>query len=82
MREDFGEVIEAEALETSTLVGKPLKDARLPSGVIVGAILRRDTVIMPRGDTVIEAKDRVVVFATYEAVKKVERMFAVRLDFF
>jgi trk system potassium uptake protein len=82
VREDFGEVIEAEALETSTLVGKPLKDARLPSGVIVGAILRRDTVIMPRGDTVIEAKDRVVVFATYEAVKKVERMFAVRLDFF
>ncbi|NQW10912.1 MAG: Trk system potassium transporter TrkA [Alphaproteobacteria bacterium] len=82
VREDFGEVIEAEALETSVLVGKPLKNAKLPDGVIVGAIVRGETVIMPRGDTVIEAKDRVVVFATYAAVKKVEKLFAVRLDFF
>lgn len=82
LREDFGEVIEAEALETSILVGRPLKDAKLPAGVIVGAIVRGEKVIMPRGDTVIEAKDRVVVFATYSAVKKVEKLFAVRLDFF
>lgn len=82
VREDFGEVIEAEALETSVLVGRPLKDAKLPAGVIIGAIVRGDEVVMPRGDTVIEAKDRVVVFATYAAVKKVEKLFAVRLDFF
>ena len=82
VREDFGEVIEAEALETSPLVGKPLRDARLPLGVIIGAILRGETVIVPRGATVINAHDRVVLFATYEAVKKVEKLFAVRLDFF
>ena len=82
VREDFGEVIEAEALETSPLVGKPLRDARLPPGVIIGAILRGETVIVPRGGTVINAHDRVVLFATYEAVKKVEKLFAVRLDFF
>ncbi len=82
LREDLGEVIEAEALETSPLVGQPLKAAKLPAGVIVGAIVRKDEVIVPRADTVIEARDRVVVFATYEAVKKVEKLFAVRLDFF
>lgn len=82
VREDFGEVIEAEALETSSLVGKPLRGARLPSGVMIGAVLRKDKVIVPRGDTVVEAHDRVVLFATYEAVKKVEKLFAVRLDFF
>jgi trk system potassium uptake protein TrkA len=82
VREDFGEVIEAEALETSPLVGKPLRDARLPPGVIIGAILRGETVIVPRGATVINSHDRVVLFATYEAVKKVEKLFAVRLDFF
>ncbi|MDA1307970.1 MAG: Trk system potassium transporter TrkA [Proteobacteria bacterium] len=82
VREDFGEVIEAEALETSPLVGKPLRDAKLPPGVIIGAILRGETVIVPRGATVINAHDRVVLFATYEAVKKVEKLFAVRLDFF
>jgi trk system potassium uptake protein len=82
VREDFGEVIEAEALETSPLVGKPLRDANLPGGVIIGAVLRDKKVIVPRGDTIINAHDRVVLFATYEAVKKVEKLFSVRLDFF
>ena len=44
--------------------------------------MRDGEVIVPRGDTVVAAKDRVVVFATYEAVKKVEKLFTVRLDFF
>jgi trk system potassium uptake protein TrkA len=82
LRGDFGEVIEAEALETSQLVGSPLRDAKLPAGVIVGAIYRDGEVLVPRGDTVIQAQDRVILFATYEVVKKVEKLFAVRLDFF
>jgi trk system potassium uptake protein len=82
LREDFGEVIEAQALDTSGLVGRSLKDARLPSGVIVGAVCRGDEVIVPRGNTVIQVQDRVVLFATYEAIKKVEKLFAVGLDFF
>ena len=82
VREDFGEVIEAEALETSSLVGKPLRDTRLPTGVIIGAVIRDGKVIVPRGDTVINAQDRVILFATYESVRNVEKLFAVRLDFF
>ncbi|MBM85756.1 MAG: Trk system potassium transporter TrkA [Rhodospirillaceae bacterium] len=82
VREDFGEVIEAEALETSSLVGSPLREARLPIGVIIGAIIRDEKVIVPRGDTVINAQDTVILFATYESVKNVEKLFAVRLDFF
>ena len=76
------EVIEAEALETSSLVGKPLREIRLGAGMIVGAVVRDDEVIIPRGDTIIRAKDRVVMFATSEAVKKVEQIFTVRLEFF
>lgn len=78
----FGEIIEAEALETSTLVGMPLREARLPGGVIVGALVRDGAVIIPRGDTVPRPHDRVVLFAAADAVKKVEKMFAVRLEFF
>ena len=80
--EGFGEVIEAEALETSSLVGAPLREIKLPSGVLLGAIVREDEVIIPRGDTFVQAKDRVILFATAEAVKKVEKIFAVRLEFF
>ena len=82
VRDGFGEVIEAEALETSSLVGKSLRDARLPDGVVFGVILRGDEVLAPRGDTEIRAGDRVILFAATEAIRQVEKLFAVRLDFF
>ena len=80
--EHFGEVIEADALETSSLVGIPLRDAKLPAGVIIAAIVHDGQVVMARGDTVVSSGDRVVLFAAKDAVKKVEKMFAVRLEFF
>ncbi len=76
------EVIEAEALETSPLVGKPLRDVDLPAGITVGAVVRGEESIIPRGDTRIEAHDRVVIFAVSDVVKKVEQLFSVRLEFF
>jgi trk system potassium uptake protein TrkA len=82
LADGFGEVIEAEALETSGLVGSPLREAKLPDGVLFGAIVRGDEVIIPRGDTVVRAKDRIVLFARANAVKKVEKLFSVRLEFF
>ena len=82
VHEGFGEVMEAEAIETSSLVGVPLRDAKLPSGLIIGALIRDGEVIIPRGDTVVRAHDRVVLFAETEVVKQVERMFAVSLEFF
>ena len=82
VREDFGEVIEAEALETSVLVNRSLKESKLPKGVIVGAIVRDEEVIAPRGGTVIGKNDSVILFSTYESIKQVEKMFSVRVDFF
>jgi trk system potassium uptake protein TrkA len=82
LRDGEAEVFEAEALETSPLVGQPLRDARLPGGVIVGAIIRDREVIMPRGDTMVRAHDRVVVVARAAVVKKVEKLFAVRVEYF
>jgi trk system potassium uptake protein TrkA len=82
LRDGEAEVIEGEALETSPLVGTPLREVKLPAGVIVGGVLRGDDVVIPRGDTIIQVNDRVIIFALADAVKKVEKMFSVRLDFF
>jgi trk system potassium uptake protein TrkA len=82
LRDGFGEVIEAEALETSPLVGSQIREGKLPSGVIIGAIVRDGKVIIPRGDTDVRARDRVILLATSGSVKKVEKLFAVRLEFF
>ncbi len=82
LREGFGELIEAEALQTSELVGKPLKEVELPQGVLLGAIVRDGKMICPRGTTVVQAKDRVVLFAAEEVIREVEKMFAVQLEYF
>jgi trk system potassium uptake protein TrkA len=82
IRDGEAEVFEAEVLETSSLVGQAIRDARLPAGVIVGAILRDDEVVVPRGDTTILTGDRVVIVARGTMVKKAEKLFSVRIDYF
>lgn len=82
LHEDFGELIEIDALETSPLIGKTLEEAELPSGVLIGAILRDEQFIIPYSYTVVEAGDRVVLFATSNAIKKVEKLFSVGLEYF
>lgn len=76
------ETLEAEALETSPLVGKPLRDIDLPDDIRIGAIYRSGTVIRPDGNTVIKARDRVIIFAKTSAVKQVEQLFRVSIEFF
>jgi trk system potassium uptake protein TrkA len=76
------EIIEAEALETSPLVDKPLREADLPDGVRIGAIVRDGSVVYPSGDSQIKANDRVIIFALAEHVRVVEHLFRVSLEFF
>ena len=82
MLDGAAEIIEAEALETSLLVGKPLRDVELPDGIRIGAVYRGKTVISPTGATQVQAHDRVVIFARADRVRKVEQMFRVSLEFF
>ncbi len=76
------EVLEAEALETATVIGKPLNEAEIPRGIMIGAIVRGDQVIVPRGNTVIRTGDRVVILTLANMVRKVEQMFRVSLEYF
>ncbi|MFN4009690.1 MAG: Trk system potassium transporter TrkA [Pannonibacter sp.] len=76
------EVIEAEALETSPLVGRPLRDIDLPDGIRIGAVFRAGKVLMPNGGMQIQARDRIVIFAMANRVRQVEQMFRVSLEFF
>ncbi|MEM8784977.1 MAG: Trk system potassium transporter TrkA, partial [Pseudomonadota bacterium] len=82
VRNGLAEAIEAEALKTSPLVGVPLREVNLPDGLRLGAVYRDGEVLIPDGDMVIEANDRVTVFALREAVSKVEQMFRVSLEYF
>ncbi|MEM7614749.1 MAG: TrkA C-terminal domain-containing protein, partial [Pseudomonadota bacterium] len=76
------EVIEAQVLNTSPIAGKRVRDADWPEGALVGAIKKRDTVVTPRGDTLIEVGDTLTVFALSGDVAAVEQLFQVSIDFF
>ncbi len=76
------ELVDAIALETSSLVNKPLRDAQLPEGVMIGAVVRDGVVQMPTGETVIQAGDRIVLMTMRENVKDVEQMFRVSIEYF
>ncbi|MFD1694222.1 Trk system potassium transporter TrkA [Roseibium aestuarii] len=76
------EVVEAEALDTSPLVGRPLRDIDLPTGIRIGAVYRNGKVYTPNGSFQIQAQDRIVIFAIASRVRQVEQMFRVSLEFF
>lgn len=76
------EVLEAVALETSDIVGKPLKDIPFPKGVLVIGILRNEDVIIPTGSSVIKPEDRIIIFARRQAIPKIEKILAVKLEYF
>lgn len=76
------EIIEFEALETAKIVGKPLKEVKMPSSAIIGALIRNGRGIIPGGNDVIQPGDRVFVFTEKEAIKKLEKLISVSLNFF
>lgn len=69
------ETLEMVAAPRSKVVGRPLHKLKLPAGIIVGAVAHHDDIIIPRGDTVIEAHDRVIVFALPAVVAQAEKLF-------
>ena len=77
-----GEVIEAVAMETSEIVGKPLKNISFPKDVLITAIIRDQQVSIPSGESVIDPGDRIIIFARRQAIPKLEKILAVKLEFF
>ena len=67
---DRAEVLEIEVGPESVLAGRQIRDsvADLPEGVVIGAITRDGELVIPRGDTVIERGDHVVVFVDIDVL--------------
>ena len=71
------EFIEAKILEKSELLNKKIRDANLPEEIRIGAIVRKDQVIIPRSNFIFEEDDLVVFLAKREQLKEVESIFSV-----
>ena len=71
------EVIEADIIETSELINKELKNSNLPDEIRIGAILRKDKILIPRSDTKFEKGDTVVFLSNSDQIPLVENMFRI-----
>ncbi|QZP37720.1 Trk system potassium transporter TrkA [Halobaculum magnesiiphilum] len=73
IEDDRAEVLEVEVTEESLLANRPISESihDFPDCLVIGAITRDGELVTPRGDTVIEPGDHVVVFFEESAVDEV-----------
>lgn len=71
-----GEISEMVLPRGAAVLGTPLSGLKLPEGILVGAILRKDgSVEIPRGDSQLAAGETVVVIAPAGAEEDLDRLF-------
>lgn len=69
------DVLEFVAKKDSKITKESLRNIDFPKDAIVGGIIRGNKSFIATGNTIIEADDRVVVFALPSAVKKLDNLF-------
>jgi trk system potassium uptake protein TrkA len=75
LKEGEAEVIELIVSSHSKIINKSLKKANLPQNTIIGAIVRKDRVIIPHGNDIIQPEDKIIIFALSSDIKKIEKIF-------
>ena len=71
------EVIEAEIIDSSELIDKELKNSNLPDNIRIGAILRKNDIIIPSSKFIFKKKDIVVFLARRDQLPVVENLFRI-----
>ena len=68
------EIMEIIATDDMRLANVPLRDVKLPDGVLIAAIHRRQEVIIPNGSTVIHEDDKVTIFCLLSDIGELEKL--------
>jgi trk system potassium uptake protein TrkA len=69
------EIIEVIAGNQCEVLNTPIHSMKLPEGMVIGGILNNGSSEIATGNTVIKKGDRVIIFATPQAITKVEDIF-------
>ena len=70
------ETIKVQITENIPIVDKPLKDVNFPEGMIIGALVRDEKIIIPSGNDEIKLNDLVIAFVLPMAIAQAENIFA------
>jgi len=69
------EVTEVIIDESLDIVGKKVSELGLPKGIIIGAAVQKGKVVIPNGNTIINAKDRLIIFCLTEDTVAMDMFF-------
>ncbi len=73
--ETDAEILEFYVPANCKITNKKIKDLKFPDKAIIGGVIRGEKIFIAKGDTLIKAGDKVVLFALPEAIKKVSKFF-------
>jgi trk system potassium uptake protein TrkA len=64
-------VLEIE-VKNEKLSGKRIMDIKLPRKAIIGGILRGEDCLIPRGETELKLRDKLLIFTTWDEIENIE----------
>ncbi len=79
---EAAEALEVIAHEDSPIIGKKVMDLAFPKGCLVLCFQRGDEVVIPRGDTIIEQQDRLIIISARNNIPKLEKALTTKVEFF
>ncbi|WP_032113073.1 Trk system potassium transporter TrkA [Candidatus Paracaedibacter symbiosus] len=75
------EVIEAEAQESSNVIGLSVEDINIKGHILVAGLRRGNQTFILPPKTTVRVGDRLILVVTKETITKIERLFATRLSY-
>lgn len=67
-------IVEATVEKGAPVVGKSLAELTFPPNVVISAVMRDDSLILPKGDTVLEPDDEVIALSNKESEEALRQM--------
>lgn len=65
------EILEMDVADDSEIVGQQIKDLNFKSDVVIAAIVRKRSIILPAGDVVLEGDDKIIL-ATSRKIEEID----------
>ena len=74
--------MEIEILPTTKFSDKKISELTMPKGIVIGGIVRNNELLLPDDSTIVQVKDKLIIFSVPSAIKDIEKYSEVNIEFF
>ena len=72
----------SKILPTTKFADKKISDLTMPEGIVIGGIVRNNELIFTDENTVLQVKDKLIIFSIPSSIKDIEKYSEVNIEFF